>query len=148
MAEDLTSAKNLLKLAIDLQNLCENTDNKEINKNILSIKFKILFLIQEYGQISPSTLVEELKIAKSNIALFCKQLIIEQLIISKQDDFDHRIIYYCLTRKGEKYVCNYLNLLNKHICQTFEENKLKTLDKNVKSISDIFLKNRSKNKNA
>ena len=144
MSEDFTSAKNILKLAIDLQNLCEGTDNKEINKNILSIKFKILLLIQEFGRVSPSTLVEELKIAKSNIALFCKQLLIEQFIVSKQDEFDHRIIYYCLTKKGEKYVCSFLNLLNNHICQTFEENKLKTLDKNVKVISDIFSKNRSK----
>lgn len=144
MSEDFTSAKNILKLAIDLQNLCESTDNKEINKNILSIKFKILLLIQEFGRVSPSTLVEELKIAKSNIALFCKQLLIEQFIVSKQDEFDHRIIYYCLTKKGEKYVCSFLNLLNKHICQTFEENKLKTLDKNVKVISNIFSKNRSK----
>ena len=57
MSEDFTSAKNILKLAIDLQNLCESTDNKEINKNILSIKFKILLLIQEFGRVSPSTLV-------------------------------------------------------------------------------------------
>ena len=38
MLEDFTTAKNLLKLAIDLQNLCESTDSKEINKNIFSIK--------------------------------------------------------------------------------------------------------------
>lgn len=144
MADDFTSARNLLKLAIDLQNFCESSDNKELNKNILSIKFKILLLIQEYGKVSPSTLVEQLKIAKSNIALFCKQLLIEQYIVSKQDEFDHRIIYYCLTKKGDKYVCSFLNLLNNHICQTFEENKLKAIDKNVKNINDIFSKNRSK----
>ena len=144
MADDFTSAKNLLKLAIDLQNFCESSDNKELNKNILSIKFKILLLIQEYGKVSPSTLVEQLKIAKSNIALFCKQLLIEQYIVSKQDEFDHRIIYYCLTKKGDKYVCSFLNLLNNHICQTFEENKLKAIDKNIKNINDIFSKNRSK----
>ena len=103
-----------------------------------------MLLIQEFGKVSPSTLVDELKIAKSNIALFCKQLLIEQFIVSKQDEFDHRIIYYCLTKKGEKYVCSFLNLLNNHICQTFEENKLKTIDKNIKVISDIFSKNRSK----
>lgn len=144
MADDFTSAKNLLKLAIDLQNFCESSDNKDLNKNIFSIKFKILLLIQEYGKVSPSTLVEQLKIAKSNIALFCKQLLIEQYIVSKQDEFDHRIIYYCLTKKGDKYVCSFLNLLNKHICQTFEENKLKAIDKNIKNIYDIFSKNRSK----
>ena len=144
MADDLLSAKSLLRLAIDLQNFCESTDSKDLNKNILSIKFKILFLIQEYGKVSPSTLVEELKIAKSNIALFCKQLLIKQYIVSKPDEFDHRIIYYCLTKKGDKYVCSFLNLLNKHICQTFEENKLKTIDKNIKSINETFSKNRSK----
>lgn len=144
MADDLSSAKSLLRLAIDLQNFCESTDSKDLNKNILSIKFKILFLIQEYGKVSPSTLVEELKIAKSNIALFCKQLLIKQYIVSKSDEFDHRIIYYCLTKKGEKYVCNFLNLLDEHICQTFEENKLKSIDKNIKSINEIFSKNRSK----
>ena len=144
MADDFKTAKNLLKLAIELQNFCESTDSEEVNKNILSIKFKILFLIQEYGKVSPSTLVEELKIAKSNIALFCKQLILQQLIVSKQDEFDHRIIYYCLTKKGEKYVGGFINLLDQHISQTFEENKLKTIDKELKSINDTFSKNRSK----
>ena len=64
--------------------------------------------------------------------------------VEKYEGYQYIIRYPNNFKKGEKYVCNFLNLLDEHISQTFEENKLKTIDKNIKSINEIFSKNRSK----
>ncbi len=140
MEENLTLAEELLLLTMNLQNFCENTNDKNFNKNVFSIKFKILLLIKEYGNISPSTLVSSLNIAKSNIAIFCKMLLQEKLIESKHDEFDRRIIYYCLTSKGKEYVSNFVSLLDRHISNKMEEKQQKTMQKNLKAINNNLVK--------
>lgn len=140
MEENGDLAKELLLLVMNLQKLCENTESKEFNKNVFSVKFKILLFVKEYGNISPSTLVSNLNIAKSNIAIFCKNLLSEGLIKSKHDEFDHRIIYYCLTPKGEKYVSSFVDLLDKHICLKLDEKQQKSMQKNIKAINGNLVK--------
>ncbi len=133
--KDNNFSQDLLSLAINLQNICQSSNNKQLNKEIFSIKFKILFLIKNYGKVSPKVLCKKLNMAKSNIALFSKQLINENLILSSVDDVDHRVIYYCLTSQGEKYVSNFLNLLDKHICQTLDNNKLNDIMQNITNLN-------------
>lgn len=140
MEENLSLGKDLLLLAMNLQKFCENTESKEFNRNAFSIKFKILLYIKEYGNISPSTLVDNLNIAKSNIALFCKNLLKEELIKSQHDEFDRRIIYYCLTPKGEKYVLSFVELLDKHLSLKLEEKQQKSMQKNIKAIRNNLVK--------
>ena len=97
----MEDSKNLYSLILRLNKICEGTQNDVFNKQIFSVKFKILFLIYNYGQVSPSVLVEDLNMAKSNVALFCKQLLADQFIIGTPDKFDHRIVYYSLTKKDK-----------------------------------------------
>ena len=103
---------SFLKLLLNMQSVCESAGDKVFNKKILSIKFKILFSIYCSKKVSPSMLVRELGIAKSNIALFCKSLIKDSFLISTQDKFDKRVIYYELTKKGEREVESCINTLN------------------------------------
>lgn len=138
--ENISIAEDMLLLAMSLQNFCEKTESKDFNKQAFSIKFKILLLIKKYGNISPSTLVENLNIAKSNIAIFCKNLIKENFISCKHDEFDRRIIYYCLTAKGEDYVKSLVSFLDKHISLNFEEKQQKSMLKNIKTINNNLLK--------
>ena len=133
--KDNNFSQDLLSLAINLQNICQSSNNKQLNKEIFSIKFKILLLIKNYGKVSPKVLCKKLNMAKSNVALFSKQLLNEDLIISTTDDIDHRVIYYCLTSQGEKYVSNFLNLLDKHICQTLDNNKLNDIMQNITNLN-------------
>lgn len=133
-------AEDILLLAMNLQNYCEKTKDKNFNKQAFSIKFKILLLIKKYGNISPSTLVENLNIAKSNIAIFCKNLLKENFIAYKHDDFDRRIIYYCLTPKGEEYVSSLVSSLDKHLSLNFEEKQQKNMLKNIKSLNNNLTK--------
>lgn len=136
--KDNNISQELLSLAINLQNFCQASNNRELNKEIFSIKFKILFLIKKFGKISPKVLSKKLNMAKSNVALFSKQLLNENLIISTADEIDRRVIYYCLTSQGEKYVGSFLNLLDKHICQNFEDNKLNNILQNINILNQLF----------
>ena len=78
--------------------------------------------------------------AKSNVALFCKQLLGEQFIIGTADKFDHRVVYYSLTKKGQKEVENNLNYLQMYLEGCCSQLGLKTLSKNTKNILQIISK--------
>lgn len=130
----------LYSLILKLQSICETSGDKKFNKEILSVKSRILFLIYQYKQISPTTLVEELKMAKSNVALFCKKLLQEQLIISKQDKLDKRVIYYCLTKKGQKVITNNLKTISDKIVLSSSQSNLKNISKSTKMLYESISK--------
>ena len=133
-------SQNLYGLALNLQNFCENSEDKQFSKEIFSVKFKILYLVFSYNQVSPSSLVSLLNMAKSNVALFCKQLVEDGKLITKQDQFDHRVIYYCLTKKGQRYVLEYLEKLQKLMQKAFSQTGLKNVSRSAKTISQYLLK--------
>lgn len=140
----MEDSKNIYSLILSLNKICENTQDEVFNKQIFSVKFKILFLIYSYGQVSPSVLVEDLNMAKSNVALFCKQLLAEQLILGTPDKFDHRIVYYSLTKKGQKQVESNLSCLQVHFENCFSQMGLKNISKNSKNILQNISKNGGK----
>ena len=89
MADDnLELARNMMRLRILSSNACESFEKQINKKNLLTTKVRILFLIDEYKTVSPTFLIDRLYVAKSNIALFCKQLLLEGLISSSQDLID------------------------------------------------------------
>lgn len=136
----MEDSRSLYSLILTLIKVCEGTQSEAFNKQIFSVKFKILFLIYNYGQVSPSVLVSELNMAKSNVALFCKQLLAEQFIVGSVDKFDHRIVYYSLTKKGQKQVENNLNYLQTYLEGCCSQLGLKTLSKNTRNILQIISK--------
>lgn len=133
-------SQNLYGLMLNLQNFCEGSEDKKFNKEVFSVKFKILYLVFSYNQISPSTLVSSLNMAKSNVALFCKQLVKDQYLITKQDQFDHRVIYYCLTKKGQKHVLEYLEKLQNMMQNAFSQTGLKNVSRGAKTVSQYLSK--------
>ena len=78
--------------------------------------------------------------AKSNVALFCKQLLQDQLIISRTDELDHRLIYYCLTKKGEKFVEKQFGGVEEFFKKNCTKTEVKDMHNSVKKINKIFLK--------
>ncbi len=141
MLDDVLEFYNLI---LKTQSFCEENIDKSFNKEILCVNSKILFLIYKEGQVSPSVLVNELKMAKSNVALFCKNLLKEQFIKSIQDSFDHRIIYYCLTSKGQEYVENMLKDLQNKMSNSFEKSSLEKINQQVKQLNKLFDKSGEK----
>ena len=97
------TSKSLVRLSQNLQTFFKNFDSK-LEREVFSLKFKILLCIQENKQISPTKLVENLLLAKSNVAKFCRELEEENKICSLGDESDRRVVYYSLTKSGEKYI--------------------------------------------
>ena len=131
---------DLYNFALNFESFCEKTEGNGLNKEIFSVKFKILFFIYKYRQTSPSNLVDFLNMAKSNVALFCKQLLQEQLIVSRIDELDHRLIYYCLTKKGEKYIEKQFMEVDNYFKKCFNKNEIKDMHNSIKKVNKIFLK--------
>lgn len=136
----MEEAFSFYDFVLSFENFCNKEKQDGFNKEIFSVKFKILFLIFKHKKLSPSQIVEFLSMAKSNVALFCKQLINEQFIISANDQLDHRILYYCLTKKGERFVEKQLNIMHCSLKQTFTATQVKDMHNFIKKVNKIFLK--------
>jgi len=134
--EKIKYSSEICELLLSLQFFCEATDDKKFNKQVDSIKFKILFLIFKYKNVSPSVICKRLNMAKSNVALFCKKFINEGLVESNHDEEDKRIIYYCLTQKGKDFVIKLLFSFDKFLIEKYKERDLKNIiDKSEDIIS-------------
>lgn len=104
-------ATEVLKLEIFAKNLCDANGSAEG----LTQKTKVLFLINEYKKVSPSHIKNKLNIAKSNLAVICKQLILEKKIVASQDLNDKRILYYSLTEIGKNFLEEQLMFIQKNV---------------------------------
>ncbi len=112
-------AAEVLKLEIFAKNIIDANKNTEG----LTQKTKVLFLVDEYKKVSPSFLKTKLGIAKSNLAVICKQLILEKKMVSNQDLKDKRILYYNLTESGKNFLENQLLFIQKNVIACCKDSK-------------------------
>ena len=141
MADDnLELARNIMKLRILSSNACESFEKQMNKKNLLTTKVRILFLIDEYKTVSPTFLIDRLYVAKSNIALFCKQLLLEGLITSSQDLIDKRIIYYCLTQKGKEFLKSKLSFIQDNLDSAVDTDTKKKLNESMSYVNKVLSK--------
>ena len=141
MADDnLELARNMMRLRILSSNACESFEKQINKKNLLTTKVRILFLIDEYKTVSPTFLIDRLYVAKSNIALFCKQLWLEGLISSSQDLIDKRIIYYCLTPKGKEFLKSKLSFIQDNLDSAVDTDTKKKLNESMSYVNKVLSK--------
>jgi DNA-binding MarR family transcriptional regulator len=141
MADDnLDLARNIMRLRILSSNACESFEKQMNKKNLLTTKVRILFLIDEYKSVSPTFLIDRLYVAKSNIALFCKQLLLEGLITSSQDLIDKRIIYYCLTPKGKEFLKSKLSFIQDNLDSAVDTDTKKKLNESMSFVNKVLSK--------
>lgn len=141
MADDnLELARNIMRLRILSSNACESFEKQMNKKNLLTTKVRILFLIDEYKTVSPTFLIDRLYVAKSNIALFCKQLMLEGLISSSQDLIDKRIIYYCLTQKGKEFLKSKLSFIQDNLDLAVDGDTKKKLNESMNYVNKVLSK--------
>ena len=141
MADDnLELARNMMRLRILSSNACESFEKQINKKNLLTTKVRILFLIDEYKTVSPTFLIDRLYVAKSNIALFCKQLLLEGLISSSQDLIDKRIIYYCLTPKGKEFLKSKLSFIQDNLDSAVDTEEKKKLNESMSYVNKVLSK--------
>lgn len=130
--------KNIIKVSTKLQNLCEGFDI-DSKSTLISSKIKILLFVQEQKRVSPSMLIDKVGLAKSNLALLCKNLVKEELIASQKDQFDSRVVFYSLTEKGNEYLNESLSAMTNNFKRELAyKNKFKEIDKLLCELKEII----------
>ena len=137
MANDFDMIKDILSLAVRLENLCEGFDQK--NKSaVLTSKIKILLELSKKDFVTPSFLMEKVGIAKSNVAIICNSLVKEKLILKSRDDFDTREISYKITENGREVLEKYLSKAQKNFKgELAYKNNIRQVEQSVKDLMEL-----------
>ena len=131
---DNQKIKNILSLAIRLENLCEGFD--ETNKSaVLTSKIKVLLEISKADSVTPNILKTNVGLAKSNIAILCNALTKESLIKKNKDSADTREITYSITEKGLDELDKFLSKAKKNFeGRLAYKNNMKQIDESVENL--------------
>ncbi len=97
--------KNTDKL-LEIEALTENILKHNAKNNLL--KFKVLYFISQYENLSIAMIISKLGLKKSNFALMTKDLENDGLIEARQGEIDKRCRMLFLTQKGKDELSIYL----------------------------------------
>lgn len=114
---------------LEIEALTENLAKKRVEGGLL--KFKVLYFVSEYENLSVSMIIEKLGIKKSNFALLTAELEREGLLEMHRAEIDKRCRTLKLTEKGREELSSYLLSL---------EERLDCTDIGVDDALDILLK--------
>ncbi len=133
--------KQLVNLRVMLEHLSESDEKEAGSKNAqLTMRLKTLFTISGNKNCTPSLLIERLAIAKSNLAIICKGLIDEGLIVSEKTENDKRNIYYNITPKGEEELSAYYEALENKLCAAINPKDIKLVEKKIDELTTLLSK--------
>lgn len=137
--------KQFINLRILLEQICESDDKETgVKDSQLTMRMKVLFTISSVKNCPPAQIIEQLCIAKSNLAILCKGLLDEGLITSEKTESDKRNIYYNLTKKGEEELNHYFDALEKKTTGKLSGKDLKIIEKKVDDLVVLLNKSASK----
>lgn len=130
-------SKQLVNLRVLLEHVSEGSgEDDAATKGLqLTMRLKALFTISNNENCAPALLIERLNIAKSNLAIICKGLIEEGLIVSEKTKEDKRNIFYNATPKGEKELEQYFNYLETKMMNQMNAKDLKLIERKVDELS-------------
>ena len=134
---DNQKIKNILSLAVKLENLCEGFD--ETNKSaVLTSKMKVLIMMSKADFVTPNELKTDIGLAKSNIAILCNALIKEELIKKNKDVAGAREISYSITSKGLDELDKFLLKAKKNFeGRLAYKNNMKQIDESVEDLLNL-----------
>lgn len=101
--EEIEKYLDFFEFSRELEGVIKCKDEK-LYKEIFSSRFRVLVFLHKVGSATATELVNRLMIQKSNIASMCKELKKKNLIICKTFERDRRIVYYSLSKAGERKV--------------------------------------------
>ena len=135
---DNQKIKNILSLAIRLENLCEGFD--ETNKSaVFTSKVKLLLEISKAESVKPNTLKNNIGLAKSNITIICNSLEKEGLIKKNKNSADIREISYSITKKGLDNLDLFLLKAKKNFEGSLAyKNNMKQIDESVENLLELI----------
>ena len=101
---------------LEIEALTENLAKKRVEGGLL--KFKVLYFVSEYENLSVSMIIEKLGIKKSNFALLTAELEREGLLEMHRAEIDKRCRTLKLTEKGRSELSSYLSSLQESFYKT------------------------------
>ncbi len=104
---------------------------------------KVLFMLSLNNNCSPQILIENLGIAKSNLALLCKTMESNGLILKSSEQGDKRKIFYNITAKGKEKLNEFYLGLKSDIFKDKNKQELIILENNINQILK-FINNKNK----
>lgn len=126
-------AKNIIELKLVSDRIAEG---KGKGAGVFTVRYQLLYLISSKEKISPQELIEELKMAKSNLALITRKMIKEGVITSFKEEGNRKQIYYRITLTGKKELKSKMDAINN--MQTEESKEmLMHLVKTVESLKNV-----------
>lgn len=126
-------AKNIIELKLVSDRIAEG---KGKGAGVFTVRYQLLYLISSKEKISPQELIEELKMAKSNLALITRKMIKEGVITSFKEEGNRKQIYYRITPTGKKELKSKMDAINN--MQTEESKEmLMHLVKTVESLKNV-----------
>lgn len=124
-----------------LQNICDGFSSDEANKkSLLSMDKKVLFVLSNNKNCSPSVLIETLGIAKSNLALLCRSMVSEGTIAVNKSENDKRNVFYNITPLGQNKLNEFYLSLEEETTKGLTEKDLKIAEKKLDELIEIFNK--------
>lgn len=135
---NLEEKLNIIKAICELQSFMEGYDfENNCKKNQLTIKLKILTYLFN-GATSPYFLTKNIGIAKTNLNLICNELLKDNLISKKKEEFDKRVVSYSLTEKGHNYLIEEMNKLGEDF-EKMNIEKSKQINEEIKSLLKLLV---------
>ena len=130
--------KSIINVCTRLENLCEGFD-VDSKSMLISSKLKILLAVKEQEKVSPSMLINKIGLAKSNIALLCKNMVQENLLEKQKDEFDSRVIFYTITNEGEKMLNTSLEQMSFNFKRELAyKQKFKEIEQTLDLLKDLI----------
>lgn len=126
-------AKSIIELKLLSDRIAEG---KGSGAGVFTVKYQMLYLINENGLTPPQELIHDLNMAKSNLALLAKKMINEGLIIRQKEVGNRKQIYYVITEKGKKELSVKMKAIE-NVFSSDSKEMLKHLSKTVESLKNV-----------
>lgn len=137
----MKTSEKIVALKIALENFTNSSQVQNTGQGFqLTVRTKTLFLISHTKNCTPSLLIERLGIVKSNLALVCKSLLTDGLIVQEKSQEDRRSVYYNITDAGVAALDEYLELVINNTNTIFGGKSLRSFEKRVDELLSILTK--------
>ena len=91
---------------------------------------QILYILSRNDVVTPREIISEMNIAKSNLAILAKKMILDGLIESHKDKVNKREIYYNITNKGREVLKGKMDLIDAYYGSN-SKSLLKSLSRSI-----------------
>jgi len=134
--EKTTKKKRFAKAIVELKLLSDRiAEGVGSGAGIFTVKYQMLYLISSNGKTSPQELIQKLNMAKSNLAIMAKKMVMEGLIVSSKEITNKKQVYYTITEKGKKELSVKMNAID-NLCDSHNKEVLKYLESIVETLKN------------